>query len=62
MTDNETVLRPTVYSNDNAEWKQATITLTAPATATKFRFELRTYNINAGGGFIYFDDISIVEK
>jgi hypothetical protein len=62
IIDNEADLRPTVYSTDNAEWKQTTITLTAPATATKFRFELRTYNTNAGGGFIYFDDISIVEK
>lgn len=31
------------YSEDSPEWKQFSVTLTAPAGAVKFRFEVRTY-------------------
>lgn len=49
------------YSVDNPEWKQATLTLTAPATATKFRFEVRTNKEVTFGGSVYFDDFEVSE-
>ncbi|MFA5417854.1 MAG: lamin tail domain-containing protein, partial [Bacteroidales bacterium] len=59
LTDNATELRPSTYSTDNANWVEYTYTLVAPATADGFRFEVRTYNDNAGGGFVYYDDFSV---
>lgn len=61
LTDNKTELQPGTYSTDNAEWQQVTFQIQAPATADKFRFEVRTYKDNAGGGFVYYDDFEISE-
>lgn len=52
------------YSADNAEWQQVTIEFTAPAGTVKMRYEVRTYrNIdsNEAGGYIYYDDMELVE-
>lgn len=59
ITDNAAELRPSTYSVDNPAWQEYTYTLVAPATADGFRFEVRSYNENAGGGFIYYDDFSV---
>lgn len=63
LKDNLDLLQPTAYSTDNAEWQKVEFTLTAPATATIFRFEARTYKQSASavGGFIYYDDFEMVE-
>lgn len=59
ISDNAAELRPSTYSSDNASWQEYTVTLVAPATADGFRFEVRSYNDNAGSGFIYYDDFSV---
>lgn len=63
LTDNKAELQQEAYSKENADWKQVTLTLKAPVTADKFRFEVRTYKQSADnlGGFIYYDDFEIVE-
>ena len=59
ITDNAAELRSSIYSTDDPAWQLWTVTLVAPATADGFRFEVRSYNDNAGGGFIYYDDLSV---
>lgn len=52
------------YSTDNAEWQQVTIEFTAPAGTVKMRYEVRTYrnmDSNESGGYIYYDDMELVE-
>lgn len=49
------------YSEDSPEWKQFSVTLTAPAGAVKFRFEVRTYKGTTDGGAVYYDDMEISE-
>ncbi len=63
LTDNKAELQQEAYSKENADWQQVTLTLKAPVTADKFRFEVRTYKQSADnlGGFIYYDDFEIVE-
>ncbi len=54
------VLRPATYSQDNSEWQVFDVTLTAPATANEFRFEVRVYKQdNNIGGHVYYDDFSM---
>lgn len=52
------------YSTDNPNWIQKTVTLTAPANATHFRYQIRTYrqSSSAEGGYIYYDDLSFVDN
>lgn len=60
INDNEDVLRPTTYSQDQDAWIHYEQVLTAPAGAAKFRFEVRAYKQDgAFGGAIYYDDFSI---
>ena len=59
ITDNAAELRSSIYSTDDPAWQLWTVTLVAPATADGFRFEVRSYNENAGSGFIYYDDFSV---
>lgn len=52
------------YSTDNTEWQQVTIEFTAPAGTVKMRYEVRTYrNMDSyeSGGYIYYDDMELVE-
>ncbi|MFO8129908.1 MAG: choice-of-anchor J domain-containing protein [Bacteroidales bacterium] len=52
-------LRPGEYSSDNPEWQEFSVTLTAPAGADGFRFEVRVYkDNNIAGGAVYYDDFS----
>lgn len=65
LPDHENVLRPgnDGFSQNSPEWKLKTITLTAPANAGRFRFQVRTYHENNNsGGFIYYDDFSFVNN
>jgi len=52
------------YSADSPNWVNKTLTLTAPAAAGRFRFQVRTYReaVGAGGGYIYYDDLSFVDN
>ncbi len=60
LDDDEDVLRPTVYSEENSEWQHYSVVLTAPLNANEFRFDVRTYKQDGNtGGFIYFDDFSV---
>lgn len=64
LTDNLAELRPdALYSVDNTNWVKVEYTLVAPATATKFRFEVRTYreSTTSDGDPIYYDDFSLAE-
>lgn len=62
LDDHVAELRNEAYTADNAQWVNVVHTLTAPESAVKFRLEVRTYKESSGGGFIYYDDFSIVEK
>lgn len=61
LQDNAAELRPNTYSDDSADWKQVSIQLTAPAGATKLRFEVRTYKGTDVGGSVYYDDMEVSE-
>lgn len=50
-----------VYSTDGPNWVNKIVTITAPAGAEFFRYQVRAYHQNGvGGGFIYYDDLSFV--
>ena len=55
-------LRPSVYSSDDANWIQKSYTFTAPAGATHFKFQIRTYRVSttAVGGKVYYDDLTFL--
>ncbi len=60
LPDNQDVLRPSIYSEDSPEWINFSANLTAPPTATGFRFEVRVYHQDGNnGGSVYYDDFSI---
>ncbi len=61
LADNTEMHSAAPYSTDNAEWVQVSHQVQAPATATKLRFEVRTYKDGAGGGAIYYDDFEVSE-
>ncbi|MDG4951139.1 carbohydrate binding domain-containing protein [Weeksellaceae bacterium KMM 9724] len=44
--------------NNNNQWTEYTVTLTAPANANKFYYEVRAY----GGAVVYFDNFSVVQQ
>ncbi|PKP52091.1 MAG: hypothetical protein CVT92_10575 [Bacteroidetes bacterium HGW-Bacteroidetes-1] len=57
LPDDEAILRPATYSENSGQWQEFSAVITAPATATGFRFELRAYNQDgANGGSVYYDD------
>ena len=61
LPENADVLRSDVYSEDNPDWINFNVILTAPANATGFRFEVRVYKQdNVSGGSVYYDDFSII--
>lgn len=60
ISTNTAELRPSTYSTDNPNWQEYTVTIDAPLNADGLRFEVRTYNDNQGGGYIYFDDFSVL--
>ena len=50
------------YSTDDPNWQFYTTTVTAPAGATQFYFEVRVYAEDAAGGYVYYDDFSLVDQ
>lgn len=51
------------YSVDGAAWVQKTYTVTAPAGASKIRYQLRSYHQDGtGGGYIYYDNLSFKDN
>jgi hypothetical protein len=57
LPENAEELRPSDYSEDNANWQEFNVVLTAPAGADGFRFEVRVYKQDATwGGAVYYDD------
>ncbi|MEZ5195694.1 MAG: choice-of-anchor J domain-containing protein [Bacteroidales bacterium] len=57
LPDNEEILRPSTYSEDIDAWQEFNVTLTAPATADGFQFEVRVYNQEGNiGGSVFYDD------
>ncbi|MDA9126354.1 T9SS type A sorting domain-containing protein [Flavobacteriaceae bacterium] len=61
ITDNANELRGpnnAYLSNNGGAWTQYTTTITAPATADGFYFEVRTYS----GAVIYWDDFSVFKE
>ncbi|MBI9036799.1 MAG: choice-of-anchor J domain-containing protein [Bacteroidales bacterium] len=63
LTDNADELRSSEYSVDNPDWINYSVTLTAPANATGFRFEVRVYKQGTVfGGSVYYDDFSITSS
>lgn len=60
--DNDALLRPSTYSEDNSNWLEYSITVTAPATAAVLRFETRSYAQVTGSGVIYYDSFSVVDN
>lgn len=60
LDDNVEELRPADYSIDLAEWVKYEVTLTAPATAVAFRYEVRVYKQDdQTGGGVFYDGFSI---
>ncbi len=59
LADNAAELRgpDNAYLANGADWQQYSATVTAPATATDFYFEVRTYS----GAVVYWDDFSFEE-
>ncbi|MHA3789449.1 T9SS type A sorting domain-containing protein [Flavobacterium hauense] len=63
LPDNVQSLYDATYSTDSAEWVNKTKTVTAPAGAVKLRYQIRAYSQGtASGGFIYYDDLSLIEN
>ena len=62
MTDNANELRGPnnayLSTNNGGVWTQYTTTVTAPATADGFYFEVRTYS----GAVVYWDDFSVFKE
>lgn len=51
------------YSTDGPNWVNQIVTVTAPAGAVSFRYQVRAYHQDGvGGGFIYYDDLSFIEN
>ena len=56
LTDNADVLASDDYLPSAASWQNFSLTLTAPATADKFYYEVRTYK----NAVVYWDDMSFI--
>ncbi|MCZ4693543.1 DUF5017 domain-containing protein [Ancylomarina euxinus] len=50
------------YTEDSANWQQYKIEVVIPEGATMLEFATRTYKEAAEGGFVYYDDFSVVKK
>lgn len=63
LTDNLDVLQPDYFPNTTS-WQTVTYTMTAPATATAFRINLRVYQEATGfdSGIVYYDAVSLVDN
>jgi hypothetical protein len=60
LSENEEELRPDEYSTNIAAWQEFSVTLSAPAAADGFRFEVRVYGEEGNyGGMVHYDDFSV---
>ena len=60
LPDHEDELRSNNYSEDSPDWQEFSVSLTAPANAIAFRFEVRVYKQDGNfGGMVYYDDFSM---
>ncbi|RZJ75231.1 MAG: T9SS type A sorting domain-containing protein [Flavobacterium sp.] len=61
---NQASVQLDAYSTNSAEWKLQTVTVTPPAGAAFLRLQVRTYReaVGAFGGYVYYDDFSIVDN
>lgn len=51
------------YSTDSPNWVNKEVTVTAPAGAVFFRYQVRAYHqAGIGGGYIYYDDLSFKDN
>ncbi len=55
------VFRTQSYSADQDAWVEFSVMSTAPEGAEVFRFDVRAYNDNDGGGSVFYDDFSITD-
>lgn len=53
-----TDLKPNGYMPDTSGWEEVAMVVTAPAGATHFRLDFRTYKETGDSGIIYLDNIS----
>ncbi len=61
LDDHADELRPGTYSSNSPDWQHYSVSLTAPANADGFRFEVRVYKEDGNlGGKVYYDDFSIM--
>jgi Secretion system C-terminal sorting domain len=60
VNTDDLVLHDTPYTADSPNWVLKTVTVTAPAGVTHFKFQIRTYRQATGvsGGPIYYDDLT----
>lgn len=57
LDDHADILRPSAYSEDNANWQEFNVILAAPVAAVLFRYEVRVYKQDGSwGGSVYYDD------
>ncbi|WP_217932067.1 DUF6359 domain-containing protein [Bacteroides caecimuris] len=65
VNDLNSEIQQSAYSEDNPEWQQVKIEVTLPENVVKMRYEVRTYRgedaKGTGGGYIYYDDMELVE-
>lgn len=64
INDINSEIQQTEYSTDSPEWQNIVIEFTAPAGTVKMRYEARTYrnmDTNEAGGYIYYDDMELIE-
>lgn len=65
VNDLNSEIQQSAYSVDNSEWQQVEIEITLPKNVVKIRYELRTYRggdeQGTDGGYIYYDDMELVE-
>ncbi|MDV6170376.1 T9SS type A sorting domain-containing protein [Flavobacterium sp. DG1-102-2] len=60
-TADQSNIQETEYSVENTQWVNKTLTVTVPAGAAKLRYQIRTYHQDGvGGGYIYFDNLSLI--
>lgn len=62
-TDLQASIQEADYSADGSAWVNKTLTVTAPAGAAKLRYQIRAYHQDGtGGGYIYYDNLSLVDN
>ncbi|WP_294818583.1 T9SS type A sorting domain-containing protein [uncultured Flavobacterium sp.] len=58
----QSAIRDQSYSSDSPQWVFKTHTGTVPEGAAKLRYQVRTYDQGEAGGYIYYDDFSLINN